>query len=54
MWGKDKQLLNLVNPNRSHKDTDSKPPAAMVSIEILSFGDWKCCKACFSFFSFLK
>lgn len=47
--GKDKHFLNLVNPTRS--ETDSKPPAALVSIEILSFGDWICCKAYFFFFS---
>jgi len=47
--GKDKHFLNPVNTTRS--ETDSKPPAALVSIEILSFGDWKCCKAYFFFFS---
>lgn len=49
MWGRTNVFFNLVNPTRS--ETDSKPPAALVSIEIRSFGDWKCCKAYFFFFS---
>lgn len=32
MWGRTNIFLNLVNPTRS--ETDSKPPAALVSIEI--------------------
>lgn len=43
--GKNKQ--NLINPTRS--ETDSKPLPA-ISMEILHFGDWKCCL----FSSFLK
>lgn len=46
---KGQTFLNLVNPTRS--EIDSKPPAALVSIEILSFGDWKCCKAYVFFLS---
>lgn len=44
----EKNKQNLVSPTRS--ETDSKPLPA-ISIEILRFGDWKCCK---SFFFFLK